>query len=74
MKRRSLSKKEEFEIMKLVIDKFLLFSVFILAFGFYRIVSNIGNLGYNILIMVAAIILLILFAVILEKEYEYIKL
>ena len=74
MKKRSLSKNEEFEIMKLVIDKFLLFSVFILGFGFFRIVSNLGNLGYNILIMVAGIVLLILFAVILEKEYEYIKL
>ncbi len=74
MAKRSLDKKEEFELLKIVADKFLLFAVFILAIGFYRIVFNIGLFGYNAVIMLAGIVLLILFISILVREYDYIKL
>ncbi len=74
MKKRALSKNEEFDILKIVADKFLLFAVFILAVGFYRLISGIGTFSFNILIIIAGIILLALFIALLVKEYEYIKL
>jgi len=74
MKRRALSRKEEFDILKIVSSKFLLFAVFVLGLGFYRLVFIIGSFWYNIAIMIAGIVLLILFIILLVKEYEYIKL
>ncbi len=73
-KKRSLTKNEEFDLMKIIVDKFLLFAVFILALGFYRLISGIGAFGFNILIIVAGIILMVLFIALLAKEYDYIKL
>jgi len=74
MKKRALSKQEEFDILKIVSNKFLLFAIFVLGLGFYRMVSAIGNFGYNVIIIVSGIILLILFISLLIREYEYIKL
>ena len=74
MKRRALSKNEEFDILKIVSSKFLLFAVFVLGLGFYRLVFDLGNFLYNIIIIISGIILLILFISLLIKEYEYIKL
>jgi len=73
-KKRALSKVEEFELLKIVADKFLLFAIFILGFGFYRLLSGIGIFEFNILIILSGIILLALFISLLIKEYEYIKL
>lgn len=74
MKRRALSKNEEFDILKIVMNKFLLFAIFILGLGFYRLISGIGLFGYNIIIILAGVLLLVLFISLLIKEYEYIKL
>jgi len=74
MKKRSMSKTEEFELMKIVIDKFLLFAVFLLSFGFYRLMSGVGLFGFNILIILSGVILLLLFVALLAKEYEYVKI
>jgi len=74
MKKRSMSKTDEFELMKIVIDKFLLFAVFLLSFGFYRLMSGVGLFGFNILIIVSGVILLLLFVALLAKEYEYVKI
>jgi hypothetical protein len=74
MGRRALSKKEEFDILKIVADKFLLFAMFILALGFYRLIVGVGTFNFNILIVISGIILLALFIALIVKEYEYIKL
>ncbi len=74
MKKRALSKNEEFEILKIVADKFLLFSVFILAVGFYRLIAGTGSFNFNLLIVISGVVLLALFIALLVKEYEYIKL
>jgi len=73
MKKR-LTQSEEFEIMKLVLDKFLWLGFGIMAFGFYVLMTNptdamLRGLG----IMVAGAIVLVLFMVLLIKEYEIIK-
>ena len=70
MKKR-LTQSEEFEIMKLVLDKFLWFGFAIMAFGLYRtLTANIADGFYYI---IAGAVLLILFMVIIVKEYEIIK-
>jgi len=71
--KKNLTKQEEFDIMKLVLDKFLWLSIFILGFGFWRMVSYPETLGYSFLIVLSGAILLILFMVMIVREYKYMK-
>lgn len=71
--KRTITKQEEFEIMKLVLDKFLWLGVIIMAYGFYRIISLSENFWYGLSILVAGAILLVLFIWILVREYNYVK-
>jgi len=70
MKKR-LTPSEEFEIMKLVLDKFLWLGVIIMAFGLYKIFIGTSMTGIS-LIVVGSIILL-LFLILIVKEYEIVK-
>lgn len=70
MKKR-LSEQQEFEILKLVLDKFLWLGFIIMAFGMYTIFTKTIFEGLT-WIVVGAIILL-LFLMIIVKEYEIIK-
>jgi len=71
MKRR-LTKSEEFDIMKLVLDKFLLLGVGILAYGLYRLVSGTDFwMGFSV--MIAGIVVLLVFTIILVREFEFMK-
>ncbi len=73
MKKR-LTQAEEFEIMKLVLDKFLWLGFGIMAYGFYSLVSGqFTSMSYGISLLVAGVIVLILFVGLLVKEYEIIK-
>ena len=74
MMKKKLSRQEEFEIMKLVLDKFLWLGFIIMAFGLYVMVSGVPlamtrGLGF----MIAGAIVLILFMVLIVKEYEIVK-
>jgi len=74
MMKKRLSQHEEFEIMKLVLDKFLWLGFIIMAFGLYTMVGGAENaitrgLGF----MVAGAIVLILFMIIIVREYEIVK-
>ena len=69
MKRR-LSRNEEFDIMKLVLDKFLWLGFGIMAFGLYNLFAL--NFSNGLLLIVAGAILLIVFMIIIVKEYELI--
>ncbi len=71
--KKHLSRTEEFEIMKLVLDKFLWLCVFILGLGFYFIVSSTQSFAFSFSIMLAGIVLLIIFTIILIREYEFMK-
>lgn len=71
--KRTITKQEEFEILKLVLDKFLWLGVFIMAYGFYRILSINESVWFGLTILVAGAILLLLFAWILMKEYSYVR-
>ena len=70
MKKR-LNQQQEFEIMKLVLDKFLWMGFVLMLFGLYTIFTDTFSTGL-IWIIVGAIIL-ILFMLIIVKEYEIVK-
>lgn len=67
MKRR-MSQTQEFEIMKLVLDKFLWIGFGIMAFGLYKMLSDAVSDG--LYYMVAGAIVLFVFLTIIVKEYE----
>ena len=73
MKKR-LTQTEEFEIMKLVLDKFLWLGFGIMALGFY----NVGAYGLDRIVqgigfMFSGVIFLALIVIIMVKEYEVLK-
>ena len=69
MKRR-LSEQQEFEIMKLVLDKFLWLGFGIMAYGLYMMYYSVP-VGMSW--MVAGAVVLLLFTWIIVKEYEVIR-
>lgn len=69
MKRR-LTQTEEFEIMKLVLDKFLWLGVGMMAFGLYSIFYVTFTQGLSWILTGAVI--LVLFLILIVKEYEII--
>jgi hypothetical protein len=71
--KRHLTRQEEFDILKLVLDKFLLLSVFLLALGLYNIIAASTSLVLGLAVMLGGVVLLIVLTVILVKEYEFIK-
>lgn len=71
--KRVITKQEEFEILKLVLDKFLLLGVIIIAFGFWWIIAAPETLWYGFTILAVGALLLLLFVWILMKEYTYVK-
>jgi len=66
--KRKLSSTEEFEIMKLVIDKFLWLGFAVMAFGLYKVLNDAMQAGIYYLLAGAGI--LIVFLVIIVKEFE----
>ena len=71
MKKKKLTAQQEFEIMKLVLDKFLWLGFGIMAFGLYQMYSSTISVGIS-WILIGAIILF-LFLILIVKEYEVIK-
>lgn len=71
--KKHLTKQEEFEIMKLVLDKFLWLGVGIMGYGFWKVISLSNELSYGFGIMLAGAIILIIFMVLLIKEYNFMK-
>ena len=67
--KKRLTQSEEFEIMKLVLDKFLWLGIGIMAWGLYKIMNDTVMSSGLTLIMMGAIIL-ILFLILLVKEFE----
>ena len=71
--KKHLTRQEEFDILKIVLDKFLLLSTFLLAYGLWKIVESSTNMIMGIAVMMGGVILLIILTVMLIKEYEFIK-
>jgi len=70
MKKR-LSEHQEFEIMKLVLDKFLWLGFVVMAYGLYTIFT--GTLQDGLTWIVVGAVVLILFVFLIVREYEIIK-
>ena len=71
--KRHLTRQEEFDILKIVLDKFLLLSVFLLALGVYMIIAASTSMVIGLSVMLGGVALLIILTVMLIKEYEFIK-
>ncbi len=69
--KKKLTREEEFEIMKLILDKFLWLGFGIMAFGLYKMVT--ANITNGIAWMITGAIVLVLFMLIIVREYEVIK-
>jgi len=70
MKKR-LTPTEEFDIMKLVLDKFLWIGVAIMGFGLYKIFAGTSMSGFSMIIIGS--IILVIFLILLVKEYEIVR-
>jgi len=71
MAKRRLTQQQEFEIMKLVFDKFLWLGFLMIVFGIYKLIIGATNTG--IVWMATGFVVLGLFLIILVKEFEIIK-
>ncbi len=69
--RRRLSEEQEFEIMKMILDKFLWLGFVIMAFGLYQ--TFYDNVYYGLTWILTGAILLLVFTWIITKEYEIIR-
>ena len=72
--KKRLTESQEFEIMKLVLDKFLWLGFGIMVYGLYRLIAGGTNAvvsGFSYII--GGAIVLTLFMIIIVKEYEIIK-
>lgn len=70
--KKSLTKAEEFEILKLVFDKFLWLGIAILFYGFYSLVTG-RFMQEGISFIVAGAVVLLIFIWLLVREYEVLK-
>ena len=70
MKKR-LTEREEFEILKLVLDKFLWLGFIIMGYGVYQML--IKTIMDGIYFLIIGIAVLIIMLIIIVKEYEIIK-
>jgi hypothetical protein len=71
MKKR-LTRLEEFEIMKLVLDKFLWLGFGIMIYGLY-VMAALLDITKGIWLLMGGAIVLLIFLIIIVKEYEVIK-
>ena len=70
MKKR-MTEQQEFEIMKLVLDKFLWIGIILMGIGIYFMFTK--TIAEGIYFMITGVVLMVLFAWIIVKEFEIIK-
>lgn len=71
--KKQLTREEEFDILKLVLDKFLWIGILIMGFGFFRLISEPSLFWESFIIMLVGVVLMLLFAWMLIKEYKFMK-
>lgn len=76
MKKR-LTQNEEFEVMKLVLDKFLWLGFGIMAYGLYILATGativVGEFPRGVIYLIMGAVVLILFMVLIMKEYDVVR-
>ncbi len=70
--KKRMTEEQEFEVMKLVLDKFLWLGFIVMGWGMYIAIRDVGILP-GLWYMIAGAVLLFLFVVIIVKEYEILK-
>jgi hypothetical protein len=68
--KRTLTKDQEFDILKIVLDKLMLLGVIIIGYGLYTMVEVRGT-WYGLAIIASGAILILLFMLLLVLEFEY---
>jgi len=71
-RKKRLSEAQEFEIMKLVLDKFLWLGFIVMGWGMY-VSLTAESLLEGIWYMIAGAVLLLIFSILIIKEYEVIR-
>lgn len=71
--KKHLTRQEEFDILKIVIDKFLLLGVFLLGYGLFKIIESSEEFAVGLAVIIGGVLLLIILTIILIREYEFIK-
>jgi len=70
MKKR-LTQAQEFDLMKLVLDKFLWAAMIIVGFGFFKLYA--GAFTEGLYIVLAGAVVFILFMILIIREYEFLR-
>ena len=71
--KRHLTHTQEFDIMKIVLDKFLLLGVIIMAIGIYLIVGTTQDIAASFAVLGVGMFVMMIFATILVREYHFLK-
>ncbi len=66
--KKQMTETQEFEIMKLVLDKFLWLGFIVMGFGMYLALK--GDLMDGLWYLLSGAVLLVVFMVVIIKEYE----
>jgi len=70
--KKRLTISEEFEIMKLVLDKFLWIATLVLVYGVYVVIEK-NQFMSGIYFFVTGIVILLMFMYLILREYEISK-
>ena len=70
--KKRMTEEQEFEIMKLVLDKFLWLGFIVMGWGMYQSLSQ-SSIMAGIWYLISGAVLLLLFLIIIVKEYEIVK-
>jgi hypothetical protein len=69
--KRRLTRAEEFQIMSMVLDKFLWIGTGLMAWGLFQAIQGDGSTGLYFILTGA--IVLVLFSVIIVREFEHLR-
>ena len=70
--KKHLTREEEFDILKLVLDKFLWIGVIVMVFGIYRLLTSV-KVWENLFVLAIGIVIMLLFTWLLVREYNVMK-
>lgn len=71
-KKKKLTKDQEFEILKLVLDKFLLIGFGVMGYGLFKILHfGTGELLDSLLIIAGGAVILLVLVKLIIKEFEF---
>lgn len=74
MVKKRLTQDQEFQIMLRVLDKFLWLGFIIMAFGMWQFyIGGLEAMTKGIALLVTGAIILVLFMILIVKEYEIVR-